>query len=605
MVGERILVVEDDAIIAFNLQRVLLGFGYQVLEIAVSGAGAAVDAAADAGASAGAERLRPDLALVDLQLGGAPDGLETARQIRERWAVPVIYLTARADDPRLGEAGQPPYGSLVKPVQEGALRAAVEMALVRRHLDLRLQESETAYRELYHNTPAMLLTIDPQGQILQISDYCLRVIGYTRAEVIGRSPLDFITPEDREVILDQIAPALAQPRAVRDAECRLLCKDGRALDVYFSVTGIFDAQGNLAQVLAALVDITARKRAEAAERDQRALAEALRDTAAALSSTLRLDEVLERVLTNVGRVVPHDAVNIMLVEQGMARIERSHGFRECGIQAAEPDGPVSLNALPYLSLMAGNLQPVTVPDTRRLPRWQMDGIRSYAGAPIVGRGRLLGFINLFGLASDFFQPEHASRLLAFANQSAIAIENAHLYAEVQRLATVDELTGVANRRRLFELGQKEFDKARRLGLPLAAILLDIDRFKKINDTYGHTTGDRVLSGIAQAISGHIRDIDLFGRYGGEEFVALLLLTERAAALEVAGRLLTLVSGLRFTCDGVPFSVTISLGVAMLTEDTSSLANLIDRADQAMYAAKQAGRCRVEIDAELTGEAAYD
>lgn len=585
MTHESILVVEDEAIIAFNLQRVLTGFGYQVVGSVESGPEA----------YRAVEKLHPDLVLMDIQLRGPMDGIEASRQIRKRSDIPVVFLTAYVEDSRLAQACETaPYGFLVKPVQERELRATIEMALVKHRLDLKLQESETAYRELYHNTPAMLLTFDAQGNILQISDYCLQVMGYTRAEVTQRSPLDFVPPDTRKLILEQVFPRLNRAGKVREIECRLLCKDGRVLDVYSSVIGIFDPQGKLMHILAALVDITARKQAEAAERDQRALAEALRDTAAALSSTLRLDEVLERVLTNVGKVVPHDAVSIMLAEQGMARIVRSHGFHELGLAALEPDKQIHIADLPYLSGMAETLQPVNLQETRLLPKGQLNGFRSYTGAPIVGRGRLLGFINLFALAPNFFKPEHGSRLLAFANQSAIAIENAHLYAEVQRLATLDELTGIANRRRLFELGQIEFEKARRHGLPLAAILLDIDHFKKINDTYGHTTGDRVLAGIAKTISGNIRDIDLFGRYGGEEFVALLLLTEREAALEVSNRLLSLVSGLKFESEHGPFSVTISLGIAMLTEKTPSLAILIDRADQAMYAAKQAGRNRVEI-----------
>jgi diguanylate cyclase (GGDEF)-like protein len=177
---------------------------------------------------------------------------------------------------------------------------------------------------------------------------------------------------------------------------------------------------------------------------------------------------------------------------------------------------------------------------------------------------------------------------------AVAIENARLYAEVERLATLDELTGIANRRRLFELGQREFDRARRYGTPLAAVLVDLDWFKKINDTYGHNTGDRVLAGIASTINRNVRTIDLFGRYGGEEFVLLLPEADRSSALEVAERIRALVQDLRFPTARGALQVTISLGVAHLSAEMPSLAALIDRADQAMYAAKQAGRNRVEV-----------
>jgi diguanylate cyclase (GGDEF)-like protein/PAS domain S-box-containing protein len=465
---------------------------------------------------------------------------------------------------------------------------------IKHQMGMKLKGREVAYRQLYHNPPAMLQTIDPQGQIVQVSDYSLARFGYTRDEVIGRPALDFIPEHWHGYLFEQILPEFIRLGAIRDAECQLVSKDSRLLDVYFSAIGVFDDAGNLLHILTALVDITARKRAEAAERDQRTLAEALRDTAAALSSTLSFEEVLERVLTNVGNVVPHDAVNIMLVEDDKARIVRYHGYRELGREAEALAEARPIEEKPQLHRMAITHQPLTFSDTLLLPQWEPGWIRSYAGAPIVIKERLVGFINLIGLTANFFNKEHAFRLQVFADQAAIAIENARLYAEVQRLATLDDVTGISNRRRLFELGQREFERSRRYGVALAAILLDIDRFKKINDTYGHNHGDQVLTKIASTINQNIREIDLFGRYGGEEFVVLLPQTERECAQEVAERLRGLVAALSFDTPRGTFGVTISLGIALMSADIPSLAILIDRADQAMYAAKQAGRNKVEI-----------
>ena len=128
-------------------------------------------------------------------------------------------------------------------------------------------------------------------------------------------------------------------------------------------------------------------------------------------------------------------------------------------------------------------------------------------------------------------------LTTIASQASIAIENAHLYAEVERLATMDELTGIANRRKLFEMGQREFDRARRYGTPLAAILLDIDRFKKVNDTYGHLVGDEVLRISASRMLEAVRQYDSLGRYGGEEFLAVLPGCSPADAVGTAERML--------------------------------------------------------------------
>lgn len=585
MSGESILVVEDETIIAFNLKRVLAGFGYQVMDTVETGL-LAMQAV---------EKQKPDLVLMDIQLQGDLDGIATALYMRSRFDVPIIFLTSYAEDTRLAQASRTgPYGYLVKPVQDRELHATIEMALARHQLDLTLRESEIAYRQLYHNTPAMLQTVDLSGNIIQVSDYWLSTFGYDREEVIGHSASEFIHDSYQSFVNEQVIPTLFRTGVVRDIEIQFVRKDHRLIDVYLSAAGVKDEQGKYQNFLLALVDITARKQTEAAERDQRTLAEALRDTAAALSSTLSFDEVLERVLTNVGNVVPHDAVNIMLVEDEIARVVRTHGYNELGWEEDGLADTYTIRDSPQLAQMAHTHQPVTFPDTLQLTKWEPEWGRSFAGAPIVIKGRLVGFINLIGLEANFFHQEHALRLQAFADQAAIAIENARLYAEVERLATLDEVTGIFNRRRLFEMGQRELERARRYRAHLAAILFDIDRFKKINDTYGHTTGDRVLTAIAKEISRHIREVDLFGRYGGEEFVVLLPQTDCQNALDVAERLRALVADLECETDHGMLSVTISLGVALLTEDILSLPTLIDRADQAMYAAKQAGRNRVEL-----------
>jgi diguanylate cyclase (GGDEF)-like protein/PAS domain S-box-containing protein len=585
MTGEKILVVEDEAIIAYNLQRILSSFGYKVPETVESGP-QAIKAA---------ETLQPDLVLMDIQLRGEMDGIEAARQIRARSDLPVVYLTAYAEDTRLMQARQTtPYGYLVKPVQDRELHATIEMALYKHQFDLKLKESEMAYRELYHNTPAMLHTVNHQGIILQVSDFWLTALGYSREEVIGHDLIEFIAPTSRKYITEVVNPEFARTGVACDIDCEFLRKDGEVIHTLYSTVGVMDRTGKLHHAHAALVDISSRKQVERAERDQRNLAEALRDTASALSSTLSFDEVIERVLTNVGKVVPYDAVNIMLVEQGYAHVVREHGYKDLGKENDVASLRLKIDEVPHLRQMAEMRQPVTFPNTALVKGWDPDFIRSYAGAPIIAKGQLAGFINLVGVSSNFYHQEHAIRLQAFADQAAIAIENARLYAEVERLATLDEVTGILNRRRLFQLGRREMELSRRYGTSLAAILLDIDLFKKINDTYGHTAGDRVLSGIASTISHNIREIDLFGRYGGEEFVILLPSTGAEAAREVAERVRELVAGLRFDTERGPLEVTISLGVAMLTSDVPSLATLIDRADQAMYSAKQAGRNRVEV-----------
>lgn len=164
--------------------------------------------------------------------------------------------------------------------------------------------------------------------------------------------------------------------------------------------------------------------------------------------------------------------------------------------------------------------------------------------------------------------------------------------ELQKLAATDELTHAYNRRQFLELGETEIRRAIRFEHPLALALLDIDHFKLVNDTYGHPIGDEVLIALVQICRAHIREVDLFARLGGEEFVLLLPETELAQAMQVAERLRAAIAATPIeTCAG-SITITVSLGVVTLLADDTTLAMLLGRVDRALYAAKQLGRNRV-------------
>jgi len=151
------------------------------------------------------------------------------------------------------------------------------------------------------------------------------------------------------------------------------------------------------------------------------------------------------------------------------------------------------------------------------------------------------------------------------------------------LSRTDSLTGVTNRRHFFELADHEVAAAARDGQPLSVILLDLDHFKRINDTQGHQAGDELLKGVAQIIQGHLREADLFARYGGEEFIALLPRMPAGDAVAVAERIREDVVA--------RLQVTLSSGIAGLLPAGDTLDRLISRADKALYRAKDAGRNR--------------
>ncbi|MBF0332136.1 MAG: GGDEF domain-containing protein [Alphaproteobacteria bacterium] len=169
---------------------------------------------------------------------------------------------------------------------------------------------------------------------------------------------------------------------------------------------------------------------------------------------------------------------------------------------------------------------------------------------------------------------------------------------MRRLASVDALTGIANRRHLLAIGDEEVERAKRYGRPFSVLMLDIDRFKAINDTYGHSTGDRVIQSLAVVAGAAIRECDVPGRLGGEEFAIVLPETSGDHAAALAERLrhaIAEASEVRSE-DGESIRFTASIGVAALTPEDAGFSGLLGRADKALYAAKAGGRNRVVLAA---------
>lgn len=168
-----------------------------------------------------------------------------------------------------------------------------------------------------------------------------------------------------------------------------------------------------------------------------------------------------------------------------------------------------------------------------------------------------------------------------------------LTEELRRLADCDPLTGMLNRRRFLELAEREVERAKRYGLALSLVMLDVDHFKQVNDQYGHAVGDQLLKGLAQLLKEHLRGPDCLGRLGGEEFALVLPHTAQHQAVSWAEQLLTRLRTWRLPLDtGETLSMTASFGVCQLGGDAGGVDSLLVQADRLMYQAKRNGRNQV-------------
>ena len=204
---------------------------------------------------------------------------------------------------------------------------------------------------------------------------------------------------------------------------------------------------------------------------------------------------------------------------------------------------------------------------------------------------MIGTFTVAARRPGAFPSDRREMLGVIANQVAISVQNGRMYQALEEQATTDGLTGLVNHRTFQERFSAMLTRAERHNFTVALLLTDIDHFKKINDTYGHPTGDEVLRRVAALLGGSARKIDITARYGGEEFALVLEATEREGALQLAERIRQEIGEQVFESSKGPFSATMSLGIALYPHDGRAKSELIKNADAALYAAKHGGRNR--------------
>jgi diguanylate cyclase (GGDEF)-like protein len=271
---------------------------------------------------------------------------------------------------------------------------------------------------------------------------------------------------------------------------------------------------------------------------------------------------------------------------GELQVQHTVGVRDDEIARRER----TRNPVVRAALERGGIE--YVPDTAADERFRHETPGSFVAVPV--RGRIVGVITLLRDERDAFRPEEIDFLRLVAHYVALAVSNAVLFRTTREQALEDPLTGLANRRSFMESYEVEWNLASRLGSPFAVLMLDVDFFKRFNDTFGHPVGDEVLKTIAQTVRSLVRKVDIVGRYGGEEFVVALPGASLDAAMDVAEKVRSTIRQLRFPmANGDGAHLAVSIGVASSNGGGVDAGELIRHADVALLAAKTLGRDRVE------------
>jgi diguanylate cyclase (GGDEF)-like protein len=318
----------------------------------------------------------------------------------------------------------------------------------------------------------------------------------------------------------------------------------------------------------------------------------------ALGTSLTEDEAIDAVLHAAQGIAPYDFAAVSIYD---ARSKRHKVVRAVGEGAEAIEGLAFSDNTGLASMAVKNRHYLPYRgefDPRRqvvyTKRARLKGLESLLVLPLVAHDEPMGTLTLAARSPGVFTDTIRRTLQVLTNQMAVAVTNAKMVRALREMATTDGLTGLLNHRVFQEELEKKLKSAERFGHPLSVIITDLDKFKSVNDTYGHPVGDLVLRSFSRVLGGAMRETDLVARYGGEEFAVICEQTDAEGALNLADRIREEMARQAFQTDAGEFHVTCSLGIATFPVHTKDKEKLVECADQALYVAKQRGRNRAEV-----------
>ncbi len=493
----------------------------------------------------------------------------------------------------------------------GALLSAHDIS-DRRQTEAALRESEERYRLLAENQAEGITIVDSAGRFTFANPAAERILGAPPGGLEGRSLGEFASDEQIQALRagrsEQVHPA------ANAQQIEFTRPDGERRVLEITTAPQFDTQGNYTASFGIIRDITKRRQAEEALHERQRSLSLLNEITTTALEAADMTGMLLALANRMGELLKAEGCYITLwdrVQQRPQPIAASGELQEVYPQMSAQPGEITMTES---VLKAGHA--LVVEDVFNSPYIspRIAGLfpaRSMLGLPLIAGGRKMGAVLISFNQPHTFTPEEvalgeqAAAQLSLALLKALLLQEAGLardqaqdanrqlhraMAELALLATTDRLTGAYNRHKLDELSTYEISRSTRYHHPLSLILIDIDHFKEVNDSYGHLVGDQVLVNLVTLLQTNIRDTDSLARWGGEEFVILCPGINGGQALQLAEKIRAVVSKHDFRPVG---HITLSIGATELLPGESFDQGIL-RADEALYRAKENGRDRAEL-----------
>ncbi len=537
----KVLVVEDERIVALHLRQQLTRLGYDVVAVASDGGQALRQV----------RECHPDVVLMDIHLEGDTDGIETASEIRALFQTPVVFLTAHSDETTLQRArATKPFGYLLKPFSERELHATIQMVLERRAVEVALCESEERLRLAMDAAEMGSWELDPTTRHLLPAGQAGRIFGFS-GEIFCGSWEDFlaqVVPEDRPLVSKMFDCVIAGTRLCQ-AEFRSLPDETGPR--WLKVQGrafTFD-DDRCRRIIGVVQDITDRRVGEERLRQAATVFEATQDGIVIFDADLTILTVNQSFCDmtgfDEGELVGHE---LALLAERMDLFEARRG--------------IVMSTLRHDGRWQGEVRGVRKNGDRFPLQIKAAAVKDDTG----------NFTHYVAVCSD-----------------VSAVRKAE--SDLKYLAHYDPLTSLPNRLLAMDRLEHAMERCEREHDWVGLLFVDLDHFKNINDTLGHTVGDALLSSVAQRMRSAVRAEDTVARLGGDEFMVIIEKVGRVEDIaDIARKLVTLIS-LPIPGAAGELSISASVGISLFPEDGTTRETLIRAADTAMYAAKDMGRNR--------------